>query len=67
MKAQNKIEKAIELIGDYGDIDGNDHKQWLLDQVLRVLLGISYKEWIILWEHGEDGPKTYIWDTGIAP
>lgn len=32
-------EWALTLIGDYGQTDGAHHKQWVLDQVARVLLG----------------------------
>lgn len=67
MNEQDQIEKAIELIGDYGGIDGGHHKQWLIDQVLRVLTDTGYKEWVTLFECGEDGPNTYEWDVGAAP
>lgn len=32
-----KIEKALDIICSYGDIDGDDHKDWVMDQVTRVL------------------------------
>lgn len=60
-------EEALEMIFDYGGIDGAHHKQWVLDQVVRILAGEDYDKWIKLYEGGEDGPHTYSWDTGIAP
>lgn len=61
-------EKSILLIiFEYGGIDGAHHKQWLLDQVVRELTGDEYNDYIREWEDGEDGPKTYEWDIGIAP
>ena len=60
-------QKDLDLIGEYGGIDGGHHKQWLLDQVARILAGDKYKDWVGEWEDGEDGPQTSIWDTGIAP
>lgn len=60
---ESKIEQAISLIYEYGGIDGAHHKQWLLDQVLRVLLGDEYAEWIEGYCEGDE----YEWDTGIAP
>lgn len=60
-------QKALDLIAEYGGIGGGHHKQWLLDQVVRVLAGDKYKDWVGEWQDGEDGPNTYEWDTGIAP
>ena len=60
--------RALELISSYGGIDGAHHKQWVLDQVVRVLLGpCAYERWVIEQKAGEDGPNTYSWDGGIAP
>lgn len=54
--------KIAQLIVDYGMDDGAHHKQWLLDQILRVIARHDeiYKEFIEQ-EFGDD------WDTGIAP
>ncbi len=34
-----RIEIAIGLIADYGSIEGEPHKIWLIDQILRTLTG----------------------------
>jgi hypothetical protein len=34
-----RISKALELIAEYGWIDGAHHKQWVLDQAARILTG----------------------------
>jgi len=60
-------QRALDLIAQYGGIDGGHHKQWLLDQTVRILAGDNYDDWVGEWQDGEDGPETYIWDTGIAP
>lgn len=62
-----KVTQALFLIDRYGGIDGDHHKQWVLDQVVRVLAGDKYEHWVRLHCEGEDGPETYSWDTGIAP
>lgn len=63
-----KITKAVEIISYYGGIDAGHHKQWVIDQVLKVLLGDdTYSKWLMAYCNGEDGPDTYEWDTGIAP
>lgn len=62
----SKIDKALKLIYKYGGIDGGHHKQWVLDQIVRVLAD-DYDKWVKDFESGKDGPKTYEWETGIAP
>lgn len=76
----------------YTGIDGVHHKDWLLDQVVRILTGSIVVISVAKWEDGteelrmglstttdeyddfvrdycigEDGPKTYSYDEGIAP
>jgi len=65
-KAQKE---ALDIIMRYGGIDGGHHKQWVLDQVARVLTltDDGYAQWIKEAKDGEDGPETYSWDEGIAP
>jgi hypothetical protein len=64
---EDKIERAINLIVQYGGIDGGHHKNWVLDQVMRTLAGDKYNEIVKEACDGEDGPNTYEWDCGIAP
>ena len=66
-KEESGCEKALNLIFQYGGIDGAHHKQWLLDQIVRVLKEDDYEQWVKEYQEGEDGPKTYLWDRGIAP
>ena len=63
----NQKIKILALIAEYGGIDGGHHKQWIVDQIVRILTGPEYNEWVGMWEAGEDGPQTYKWDSGIAP
>lgn len=73
-----RIKNAIEVITRFGHIDGNHHKQWVLDQATRALFGgkksggqftttKEYKKHVAEFCDGEDGPNTYEWDVGIAP
>ncbi len=62
---KEKIQKSIDIILQHGMIDGEHHKQWLLDQVLRILLEDPwYKERMDEYNSNEDYEN---WDTGIAP
>lgn len=62
-----RVTAAIELIVDYGGIDGAHHKDWVLDQTVRILAGDEYDRIVAEACDGEDGPETYDWETGIAP
>lgn len=68
-KKDERITKALDVIRQYGGIDGGHHKQWVLDQVVRALTGTNagYRQWVRDQRAGEDGPRTYDWDQGIAP
>lgn len=66
MKPEEKVDRALGVIEEYGGIDGAHHKQWVIDQVVRVLVD-DYPKWVADMCEGEDGPDTYDWDEGIAP
>ncbi len=56
---------ALKIIEENGGTDGAHHKQWVLDQVVRAILGDEYDAWI-----AKDGRHTggeYEWDTGMVP
>ena len=63
----SKISNSLTLIESFGGIDGEHHKTWVIDQVVRSLTGENYKNWVKAVKDGEDGPDTYAWKTGIAP
>ncbi len=62
---ENKIERAIDSIKSYGMIDGEHHKQWLLSNTLKLLMGSNgYHTWKDLYDYDDDYDN---WDEGIAP
>lgn len=63
----DRIELATDLALEFGQTDGDHHKAWVIDQMVRVLLGDKYERVIADYCDGEDGPETYSWDEGIAP
>ena len=67
--ADERLNGALEIIHRYGGIDGEHHKQWVLDQIVRIgtLNEEGYMEWVNDYCAGEDGPSTYTWDAGITP
>ena len=78
-----RVTDALGMIYRYGGFDGAHHKQWVLDQVARVLNGCTvvsdeynascpetngaYIGWVTKYQRGEDGPLTYEWDEGVPP
>lgn len=62
-----KEQAAIDIIVKYGGFDGEHHKDWVLDQVVRILAGSEYKRIVAEAKFGEDGADTYEWNEGIAP
>jgi hypothetical protein len=64
---EKKLEEALDIAVRYGGIDGDHHKTWVIDQIVRALTGDDYDNFIAAAKAGEDGPETYSWETGIAP
>lgn len=64
---QSKIDRAINLAVAYGGIDGEHHKTWVIDQMVRTLAGDRYEAIVKEAKAGEDGPDTYEWNEGTAP
>lgn len=69
MSEQERIKAALQTAFNYGGIDGGHHKIWVIDQMVRQLLGseADYQAWVASFCEGEDGPDTYEWDEGIPP
>lgn len=64
------ISAALDVTMMWGGIDGADHKQWCLDQIVRklTLTEEGYKQWVGLYCEDEDGnANEYEWDEGIPP
>ena len=64
---REKISRAVNLAIQYGSHDGAHHKDWVIDQMVRILAGPRYEDTIKKAKAGEDGPETYRWNEGIAP
>lgn len=64
---RDRITMALDLALRFGGIEGDHHRAWVIDQMVRALLEDEYDEWVRVAKAGEDGPETYSWDEGIAP
>lgn len=68
MTDKEKIKQAVDIAWQYAQIDGEHHKMWVIDQIVRVLLGEEkYKLWVEAYETPLDDGDYYLWETGIAP
>lgn len=56
---EERVEYALKLLVDYPLIDGDHHKQWVLDQVARVLANSPTVAATAVDAHGE----TYVYPT----
>ena len=61
-----RIQLALDALAD-GQVDGQHHLRWVIDQAVRILTGDGYEAWVTEYRDGVDGPETYSWDEGIAP
>ena len=61
------MKDAIMIAVKFGGIDGDHHKAWVIDQMVRCLAGANYEKIVAVACAGENGPNTYDWDEGIAP
>ena len=68
-----KLEKATELMGkaitfalQWGMVSGAHHKQWVIDQIIRILLGEDEENYQMMIKVGKilTGEE---WDEGVAP
>ncbi len=62
---RDRINKALNLIWCGTGVDGAHHKDYLIDQITRVLTK-DYDRFVRCWQMGEDGLETYLWETGRA-
>ena len=60
-EAKSRLHEITFLI-EQQTVDGADHKQWVIDQVMRIALG---DKWYDIWR--ENHEKEYGWDNGITP
>lgn len=62
--AKQRIAAAIAIINQSGGVDGDHHKAWVIDQVLRVLCDTPAHYDAFVKARQDDG---YDWYVGIPP
>ena len=65
---RKRIAKALEIARDFGQIEGDHHRLWVIDQMVRALTGNNYDQWVShVSANPFDPSMPYDWETGIAP
>lgn len=59
-----RVETAVRTLYEYDWVDGDHHKAWVLDQVMRNLLGSQYEGFVRDYNRAVGYSD---WETGIAP
>lgn len=67
MTDRKRIDKATKIAWQYVQIDGAHHKMWVIDQMLRILLGEDgYRKFLEAYQTVDAGDY-YTWNMGISP
>lgn len=64
MSAREAIADAIRVAEDWGHAEGDHHKAWVIDQMVRALTGVDYEHWVAAYEASNEGS---IWIQGVSP
>ena len=71
MKSKARLREIMRLVEQMGGgSDGGHHKQYLIDQIVRVVQGDNYDQWRYDFEYGDGTGGHYpdqflTWDEGI--
>lgn len=50
----DKLKEIEDLIVKYGMIDGSHHKNWVIDQVMRIIKKDKYENFVRDYEYKDD-------------
>lgn len=74
IELEQRINEALKIAFNYAQTDGSHHKTWVIDQMIRKLLGKDYESWVAKYMFGDKNPveavqteEYYNWDIGVAP
>ncbi len=71
LEQYKRIKKALYFVERFGGIDGDHHKQWLITQMTKALLGSkeAWEKWELEMRGDPEDEFNYYgeWDEGIAP
>jgi len=59
-----KVGEVLHFIRKHGDIQGDHHKTWMLEEIMKILKGPNFLDCFIDWYERFEDKK---WKRGIAP
>jgi hypothetical protein len=62
MELRGRVKRALEVAWHAGQIEGDHHKAWVIDQMVHHLLDSGYDAYIA--EYNQEG---YVWNKGTPP
>lgn len=66
-RLEHRVMEALELIERYGTIDGDHHKQWVIDQIARKLTGDNYELFRAGFVEKDEDELYDAWEEGCPP
>ena len=68
-EAEERIKMALRIAWSYGQSEDDNHKSWVIDQMVRALCGNNeeYKEFVEIYETPVGYEDYFKWNIGIAP
>ena len=60
----DRINNALSLAVKYGGIEGDSHKAWVINEMVKALAVEEYDRIVAESKDGEHGPSTYEWRIG---
>lgn len=67
LDSQKRIDAALRMARLHGQEDGEHHKMWVIDQMVRALTGDDYEQWVKSGSIYHGGRHFEEWETGIIP
>lgn len=60
---EQRIAEALNVAHCTAGVDGAHHKDECIDEMIRALTGPGYRDFVVAFKAGEDGPDTYSYIT----
>jgi hypothetical protein len=61
------VERIVENVENFSDVDNAEQKQWLIDQIMRDLLGEGYEKWRDAFNAESEQLGVGPWSEGVMP
>ena len=68
-EAEERIKRALKIAWTYSQTESDNHKAWVIDQMVRALCGNDeeYKKFVDVYEAPVGYEDYFKWNVGVAP